>query len=92
VNPLERLRDDVGRRFPGLTLEIDAPADAEGPWFLDIQGGAAGPLVVEWRPGLGFGVSPPGADEYGSGPAEVHTDAGAVLDRLAELLRPDDSP
>ena len=64
MNPIEGLRDDLLKRFPGLATEIDPPADGAGLWHLDVRPGGGSPwIVVEWRPDLGFGVSTPGADE-----------------------------
>ena len=37
MNQVERLRDDLVNRFPDLAADIDAPADEQGPWFLDIK-------------------------------------------------------
>ena len=87
MNQIERLRDDLARRFPGLAMEIDAPEVDGGPWFLDVRcDGDTSPVVVEWRPDRGFGVSTPGADDYGSGPDEVYTNAKATSDRVVRLI------
>jgi transcriptional regulator with XRE-family HTH domain len=87
MNQIERLRDELTRRFPGLVVEFDAPADASGPWFLDVRRDAgASPVVIEWRPDRGFGVSTPGADDYGTGPDEVYTNAKATFDRVVRLI------
>lgn len=87
MNQIERLRDDLAGRFPALAVELDAPADAGGPWFLDVRRpGALVPVVVEWRPDRGFGVSTPGADDFGSGPDEVYPNARAAFDRVVRLV------
>jgi hypothetical protein len=87
MNQVERLREELTRRFPGLTAEIDAPADDQGSWYLDVQrSGDAPPVVVEWRPDRGFGVSTPGGDDYGSGPDEVYPNMKAALDRVVRLV------
>jgi len=87
VNQLERLRDELTQRFPDLAIAIDEPADDRGPWFLDVRrGGDVPPVVVEWRPDRGFGVSTPGADEYGSGPDEVYPNLRATFDRVVRLV------
>jgi transcriptional regulator with XRE-family HTH domain len=87
MNQIERLRDELAGRFPGLALDLDAPADERGPWFLDVRrDDAASPVVVEWRPDRGFGVSTPAADDYGSGPDEVYANAKAALDRVVRLV------
>ncbi len=58
MNQIQRLRDDLLNRFPELAAETDEPADHRGSWFLDVRRkGEASPIVVEWRPDRGFGVS-----------------------------------
>jgi transcriptional regulator with XRE-family HTH domain len=87
MNPVERLRDDLAKRFPGLAMEIDPPADGAGLWQLDVQPGGGSPwVVVEWRSGLGFGVSTPNADDYGTKPDEVYPNTKAAYDRVAQLI------
>ena len=86
MNQIERLRDQLAARFPGLAVEVDAPAEEGGAWFLDVRRDAARPVVVEWRPDRGFGVSTPGPDDYGSGPDEVFPNVRAAFDRVAQLV------
>jgi transcriptional regulator with XRE-family HTH domain len=87
MNQIERLREDLAGRFPDLAVELDEPADERGPWFLDVRRpGDVAPVVVEWRPDRGFGVSTPGADDFGSGPDEVYPNAKAALDRVVRLV------
>ncbi len=86
MNQIERLRGDLIRRFPGQIIEIDAPAEEGGTWFLDVRRGEAPPVVVEWRPDRGFGVTTPDEDCYGSGPDEVFTNIRGVADRVAQLI------
>jgi DNA-binding XRE family transcriptional regulator len=89
MNQIEKLRDDLGRRFPQLTLTIDAPGDPQrGTWHLDVERPGALPLVVEWRPDRGFGVSAIDDDDpaFGAGPEEVYSSRDAALERVAELV------
>jgi hypothetical protein len=87
MNPIERLRDDLARRFPDITIEIDPPADASGLWQLDVRPGGGSPwIVVEWQPDLGFGISTPGADDYGTRPDEAYPNAKAAYDRVTRLI------
>jgi hypothetical protein len=87
MNPIEGLRDDLASRFPGLATEIDPPADAAGLWHLDVRPGGESPwIVVEWRPDLGFGVSTPGADDFGTKPDEIYPNARAAYDRLVQVI------
>ncbi len=87
MNQVERLRDDLAKRFPSLAVAIDEPADVQGSWFLDVRrDGDARPVVVEWRPDRGFGVSTPEADDYGFGPDELYPNAKAAFDRVVRLV------
>jgi transcriptional regulator with XRE-family HTH domain len=90
MNQIERLRDELAKRFPGLAAEVDPPADAAGTWQLDVRPGGESPwIVVEWRPDLGFGVSTPGADDYGTKPDELYTNTRAAYDRVVQLILSD---
>jgi DNA-binding Xre family transcriptional regulator len=88
MNQIERLRDDLTRRFSDLRMELDPPADEAGPWFLDVRRTDKHtlPIAVEWRPVRGFGISTPHADDYGSGPDEIYANENAAFDRLVQLI------
>ncbi len=87
MNPIEELRGALARRFPGIATEIDAPAHEAGLWQLDVRPGGGSPwIVIEWRPDLGFGVSTPGADDYGTKPDEIYSNPKAAYDRVAQLV------
>ncbi len=87
MNPIEGLRDALVKRFPDVATEIDAPDDESGRWQLDVRAGGGSPwVVVEWRPDLGFGVSTPGADDYGTKPDEIYANPKAAYDRVSQLI------
>lgn len=87
MNQIERLRSSLVKRFPDLTIEIDAPANERGSWFLDVRRDRGiPPVVVEWRSDRGFGVSTPDGDDYGVGPDEVYTNARAAHDRVVAIV------
>lgn len=87
MNQIEKLRDDLTRRFPSLPIKIDPPADDRAPWFLDLQrAGDVPPLIVEWRPDRAFGLSTPGEGDYGTGPDEVYSNIKAAFDRVVRLI------
>ena len=93
MNLIERMRDDLAGRFPGLRFEIDAPLMETGEWVLDVRDehGAVF-LVVQWRPARGFGVSvlKPGEMDYGSGPDEVYPDPELATERIIHLIESGD--
>jgi hypothetical protein len=85
MNDVEQLRERLGERFPCAALTMDPAETASGSWWLDVE--MQGHLVVvEWRPGEGFGISTPAADDYGVGPDEIYPDGDAVFKRLKRLL------
>jgi len=86
MNQIEKLREDLIGRFPNHVMTIDAPENLRGHWFLDIQRGNASPIVVEWRPDQGFGISTAKVDDFGLGPDEIYTDAKSAYDRVVRLI------
>jgi DNA-binding Xre family transcriptional regulator len=89
MNQIERLENDLLTRFPDLVVMVDPPADGtRGTWHLDVQRNGASPIVVEWRPDRGFGVSALRADDpaFGVGPDEVYPNLKATFDRLVRLI------
>lgn len=90
MNRLEKLRDDLIRRFPDLSAEIDAPAEESGPAFLDLRrdGDVLPLVVVEWRPDRGFGVSAVGANGngYGIGPDHVYDRPDEAFNQIVRMV------
>lgn len=87
MNPIERMRGELAARFPASAIDLDAPVDPSGPWSLTAARPGHRPIVVEWRPGRGFGLSTPGADDYGAGPDEVITSSRMATERIDHLIR-----
>ena len=89
MNSIEQLRDDLKGRFPNVALEIDAPANADHSWLLDIGNpGEPGWIVVEWKPGpgFGFGVSTPDEADFGTKPDEVYPTMPLAYERVVQIL------
>lgn len=85
MNEIERLKELLERRFPAASIAVDEPARESGSWWIDVElKGHA--VVVEWRPGRGFGISTPSSDDFGVGPDEVYPDADTAFERVKELL------
>jgi hypothetical protein len=85
MNEVERLRDRLQERFPTASVAVDPAETATGSWWLDVE--LQGHLVVtEWRPGRGFGISTPSADDFGAGPDEVYRTEAEAFDRIEEML------
>ena len=77
---------ELHRRLPQSKVTVDAPSRSDGAWFLDARLRRKA-VVVEYRPGKGFGVSTPGSGGLGEGPDEILPDAGAAAGRAVQLLR-----
>lgn len=87
MNDLEQLQQKVAERFPDHELRTTRPLSETGAWFLDLfRGDSLPPVVVEWRPGLGFGITTPRDDEYGAGADEIHPDASSAFRRVVRLV------
>jgi hypothetical protein len=85
MNEIEKLKAEIARDLPEATATIDAPDDARGSWWLDVEHGGRR-IAIEWRPRNGFGVSS-GSGGYGEGPDEVLRTREAAREHVENLLR-----
>lgn len=85
TNDVERLCERLKERFPDGAYSILKPRLETGSSFLDVTLKGYD-LVIEWRPGRGFGLSTPAADDFGQGPDEVYADVDAAYARAKALL------
>lgn len=85
TNDVERLWELLKERFPDASYSILKPRTETGGWFLDVTLKGYD-LVIEWRPGRGFGLSTPAEDDFGLGPDEVYEDIDSAFDRAKALL------
>ena len=85
MNDIERLQDLLAERFPTATVALDPPEKPTGNWWLDVVLDGHH-VVVEYRPGRGFGISTPSVDDYGVGPDEIYDSTTIAYDRVKELL------
>ncbi|MEE8517780.1 MAG: helix-turn-helix transcriptional regulator [Dehalococcoidia bacterium] len=78
---IEKLKESI----PGLVVVVDRPATEQAPWWVDLElnGHSAS---IEWRPGLGFGVSSSDSTVLGEGSDEVYPDVQATLERTTKLF------
>ena len=86
MNQIEKLRNDLLKRFPDLDNEMDPSETETGPWFLNLRPGGSPEIVVEWGQGRGFGISTPDEWDYGTKPDEIVPDVGSAFDRVVELI------
>lgn len=85
MNGIELVQDLLARRFPQASVTLDQPDTPSASWWLDVAVDSHS-VTVEWKPAVGFGVSTPTADDYGSGPDEVYPDPETAYRRILELL------
>jgi DNA-binding XRE family transcriptional regulator len=85
MNAIQSLEQQVLRRFPSARTLLDPSENPAGPWFLDIELDSH-PVMVEWRPDRGFGVTSNVGVGYGEGPDEIHSDLESVSQRVITLL------
>ena len=85
MNDIELLSNHLSDRFPDASLKIDPAETASGSWWLDMELKDHA-VVVEWKPGTGFGVSTPSVDDFGAGADELYLDEHSAFERVKELL------
>ncbi len=83
---VEALVGAIRRDLPHAVVDVDAPSDLGGRWFIDVVVGGTR-VVIEFRPGSGFGLSIGVSGAYGEGPDEVFEDERAIVERLAGIAR-----
>ncbi len=83
---LGKLRRLVEKTLPGAVFGVDAPSRRDGDWFIDVTH-AGQSFTIEYRPGLGFGLSSTPFGSYGEGPDEFLPEEASLVDRLAHLVR-----
>lgn len=81
-NPLE-LMTALQTQLPGFEFILDAAETATGSSWINISGQ---PIVIEHKPGLGFGLFLSDDGSYGNRPDEIYRDAALLLKRLGQLL------
>ena len=90
MNEIKRLYAEVTKRFPEVAATLNAPADRDAAWFLEIERFNDTPILVEWRSDRGFGVSTPTDDDYGTGPDEIYPSAKEAFERVVQLVESGD--
>lgn len=83
--PVELLAKQLGSRFTKAKIEIDRPRNRKGDWYLDVNYNNHS-VVIQWKEGVGFGVSSSPVHAYGEGADEVYQDEEATYGRIVSLL------
>jgi hypothetical protein len=97
MNDLRRLAQAVQHEIPDARLDLDEPERSQQAGWLDIRHEGLS-VAVEWRPGIGFGVSlieqDPGDPSKGlfEGPDHVFEDWHEAKDQILFLLNASSQP
>ena len=87
MNDIQRLKDQLIKRFPLCPTHLTQPILETGFWSLDLfRLRDQPPIVVEWRHDLGFGISTPEAGDLGVGVDETYPDLASALARIVALI------
>jgi hypothetical protein len=85
MTDVECLRDRLHERFSEASYKLLKPRTQTGSWWLDVD--LKGYLLtIEWRPGIGFGLSTPTDGDLFLGPDEVYADVDSAFERAKALL------
>jgi len=81
-NVLEQFRTRLLADIKNCEVEIDAPDNEAGNWWIDVRAGNKR-MSLEYRPRKGFGVFDRDSG-YGEGPAEVYRTAKLAARRVVQ--------
>lgn len=81
---LRKFADTVEHAIADAKVELDAPAEAAGNWFIDVGSGRRR-VSLEFRPGSGFAIFSKSA-EFGEGPMEIYRTPDRAARRVIQLL------
>lgn len=81
--------DDVVRqiekRVPGVRVRVERTSHPRGPVWVDVTNGKFG-ASIEWRQGMGFGLTSLPSESVGESADEVYEDVAELVNRVGELL------
>jgi DNA-binding XRE family transcriptional regulator len=83
---IEHLKRLLGEVLPQCRIDIDAPDQSIGNWWIDVTAGKKR-ITLEYRKERGFGVFHDDAG-FGEGPAEIYRTPERAAQRVAQLLHP----
>jgi hypothetical protein len=77
--------DELSRECPGAIVNVDAPRDPKGEWWLDVTSGDF-QTNVSWRPKFGFGFFTSDDKGFGDRPDEIYRRPTDACTRLCQLI------
>ena len=82
---IEEIVREIEKRIPGVRTRIERTDSPRGPVWIDITNGKYG-VAIEWRQGMGFGLTSLPSDSLGEASDETYDSAVELIDRVEELL------
>jgi predicted XRE-type DNA-binding protein len=81
----EEIAREIEKRIPGTVTRIERSVNPRGPVWIDVTNGKCG-AAVEWRQGMGFGVTSLPSESIGEAADETYDSAAEVIDRVEILM------
>jgi hypothetical protein len=85
MSDIHKLEKQLRALLPNAGIELSAPADEDGYWFLDVVQNSNG-IVARGCKGGAIGLASLDRNSFGGGPDEVYQSAEAAAARIQELL------
>jgi DNA-binding transcriptional regulator YiaG len=73
-------------KVPGVRTETEASENPRGPVWVNVSNGTVG-AVIEWRQGMGFGLTSLPTESQGEASDEIYNSPEALVARLEVLLQ-----
>jgi len=85
-NVVLMLESRLRKRFAGLRVAVDPPAESTGTWWIDLRLGAHH-TALSWQSGRGFGIYLEDLDAYGAAPELLTEDLDEAIAAVAKVLQ-----
>lgn len=76
---------ELERRIPSVRTQSESAESSRGPVWIDVTDGTQG-VAIEWRQGMGYGLTSLPSDSLGEASDETYDSASALIDRVEELF------
>ncbi|HWO26455.1 MAG TPA: XRE family transcriptional regulator [Kofleriaceae bacterium] len=85
MDHIEEIVREIEKRMPGVRTRIERGENSRGPVWIDVTNGKYG-VAIEWRQGMGFGLTSLPSDNLGEASDETYDSASELSERVEELL------
>lgn len=82
---IEEIVREIEKRIPGVRTRTERTESPRGPVWIDVTNGVHG-VAVEWRQGMGFGLTSLPSDTLGEAADEIYESTVELVDRIQEVL------